>query len=925
VARVIGEAKIRLSIEGAGLGAAIKREIKQASREAFSGGIFDDADKEADATSKRVGSRFTSMFGKLTSLGKSFGSVLASGAKLASIGAAAGAGLAGITSLTTGVIGLIGVLGNAAGVAGLLPAAFAGFLAVSTTIKLGTQGISESFKALASGDVAKFNESLKGLAPSAQEFVKSIKGIKPEFDKMQLQVQQNLFDGLGKGVQNLATRYLPVARDLFGSLATTINAAGKEAISFADDGETVGQVSLLVDSLKSSFANLVPAVKPVLSAFLDIGQVGGSFLPQITAGVSGLAIKFGDFIRTAASSGALSDFFQTAIDTVKQLGTVLKNVFGIFRGVFEAAQASGGGFLNNLVEITGQIKEFVNSAQGMTALTTFFSSMKAVVAAVLPVFLQLAQVVGTTLVPIIANLATTIGPALVPVVQALGVALQAAAPGIAALGQGFAALIQGIAPALPAIGQLAAVLGQGLGQVMATLGPVIGQFAQVLAGVLAQAIPPLIPIITSLVQIIGQILTAVAPLIPPIVQLAAAALGPLLTIIQALIPPFQLLINNVLKAIQPILPVIANAFAQLGAALAPLAGALGQAVVQIFSALLPVLNPLITAILAIVQAVIPLIPPLITIIQTLAPIIALFAQLTATIIGFIASAITPLANAFGVVASVIAGAMNVVLSVISGVVNTVTAIFSGLLTIVSSIWNTISSTITGIVGRIGSFISSGFQGFVNTVKTAFTNIVNAVSSGVSSAVSFVAQLPGKILSAVGNFASLLFNAGRDLLQGLINGITGMVKGVIDKVVSVGKSILSGIKGALGISSPSKEMAKIGVFIGEGLIKGIDKITPAVNNAASALANGVTDTMGAPLNMAFATNPTGASGNNLTAIPGTGMIQNNYMLPGTDVKQFADTVLRRANTDLLSGASTFSVQRQGVQDGVNDQHLTGVAL
>jgi len=50
-----------------------------------------------------------------------------------------------------------------------------------------------------------------------------------------------------------------------------------------------------------------------------------------------------------------------------------------------------------------------------------------------------------------------------------------------------------------------------------------------------------------------------------------------------------------------------------------------------------------------------------------------------------------------------------------------------------------------------------------------------------------------------------------------------------------------------------------------------------------------------------------------------------MLPGTDVRQFADQVLRRANTDLSAGSSSLPVQRQGVQIGVNDGFLTGVAL
>lgn len=927
MARVIGEAKIRLTTDGAGLGVGIRREIRAAAAKAFSdGALFKDAEKAADESSERVGRSFTNVFNRLRGLGASLGSVLASAGKIVAIGAGAGAALASVTSLTSGLLGLVAVLGQVSGAAGLLPAAFAGLLAVMATIKLGTKGISDSFKALASGDLAKFQESLKGLAPSAREFMTSLQAVKPAFDRMQIGVQQRLFAGLGQEIKGLAQQYLPIADTLFGKLATSINRAAKEAIGFARDGEVVGQVGLMVGSLNSAFSNLVPAVKPFLSALLDIGQVGSTFLPGIAASISNMSARFGDFIRNAASDGTLEAFFQGALDALKQLGQVLGNVGAIFVNVMSAAEVSGGGLLGNLVQITGQIREFTASAAGSQAIATFFQSMREVVAAILPVFLQLATVVGTTVVPIIAELAKTLGPALTPVIAALGTALQAAAPGIQALAQGFAQMLAGIAPALPAIGQLASVLGQGLGQVAAALGPVLGQLATVLAGTLAQAIPPLVPVIVQLVQALGGILTAVAPLIGPIIQLVSAALGPILSIVQALIPPFTQLVQNVLKAIQPIMPVITQAFTELGAALAPLAGALGNALVQIFSAILPVIGPLVQAVLALVQAVIPLIPPIVQIIGILAPIIALFVQFQATILSFILQALTPLINIFGVVTSVIGGAMTQIYGAISTVVTGITGFFSNLLSNTQKIWGNITGAISGFVNNIKNFISNGFNNAVNAVRNAFNSIISAISNGIGSAVSFVGSLPGRILGALGSFGSLLYNAGADLLRGLINGISSMIGNVVRKVADIGKNILGSIKGALGIASPSKEMAKIGVFIGEGLIAGIDKITPRVDNAAGALARSVTDTMAAPLSGGFPIRSgTAAAPVGRNAVAGGNFVQNNYMQPGADVNQFARTVLKRAETDLLGVASTFSVQRQGVQAGMNDGLVSGVVL
>lgn len=930
MARVIGEASIRLTIDGANLGASMKRAFRTAAKEASSGGLFDVVDRDSDRVSKNVESRFGGAFSRLTGIGQKFGSALAgavgAGSKLVLIGTAAGAAIAGVGALTSGVLGLGAALIQASGAAALLPAALIAVQAISATVKLGVQGMSDAFKALGSGDTQALNEAMKKLAPSAREVVSAAQQLKPAFDKLQLNVQQNLFSGLGTRVRDLGTRYMPILRTGLSGIATELNGAGKGLLDFANDGEVAGQVSSIFDNIRATVHNLAPSLANVASALLDVGHVGAGFLPGLAQGFTNLTAKFADFIRESAASGNLQQFIQNAINTLKQLGDIAKNVGGILSDLFGAAQdAGGGGFLNTLQQATAAIRQFTSSAEGHQALVSMFQAVGAAVSAILPIITGLASIVGTTLAPVLLQLVQVVGPALQGVLGPLGAAIQAAAPGLLALGQGFAAMVAGIAPALPAIGQLVAVLGNGLGQVMATLGPVIGQFASVLAGTLAQAIPPLVPIITQLVKVIGDILTAVAPLIGPILQLVGAALQPLITIVQALVPPFQTLINAVLKALQPILPVIAQAFSQVGTALAPLAGALGQAIVQIFTALLPVLQPLIQVVLSLVQAFLPLIPPITTIIQILSPIIALFAQIAASIIGFIASAIQPLIAIFGVVNSVIGGVMNFVLSIISGVISTITGIFSGFLSLVGSVWNGITSTISGAVSKVGTFISNGFNAAVNFVKNAFNNIVSAVGNGISNAVSFVGSLPGKILSALGNFGSLLFNVGRDLLQGLINGIGSMVKWVLDKVKSIGSSILNGIKSFLGINSPSREMAKIGVFVGEGLIKGMDSMTGKVEASAAAMGGTALSAATAPINGLSVPVTNAAAAKAAGAAPGGQLIQNNYMLPGTDVKQFADTVLSRADTDLASNASTFSVGRQGVQLGVNDNFLAGVGM
>lgn len=94
---------------------------------------------------------------------------------------------------------------------------------------------------------------------------------------------------------------------------------------------------------------------------------------------------------------------------------------------------------------------------------------------------------------------------------------------------------------------------------------------------------------------------------------------------------------------------------------------------------------------------------------------------------------------------------------------------------------------------------------------------------------------------IGKLPEFLFGGIAVILKGLwdvgVAIIEGILKGCLDMLVNIGKWIVdnifkpiwNGLLSAFGIHSPSKETAKVGVFIIEGLLKGIkDKIAGVSN-------------------------------------------------------------------------------------------------
>ena len=118
-------------------------------------------------------------------------------------------------------------------------------------------------------------------------------------------------------------------------------------------------------------------------------------------------------------------------------------------------------------------------------------------------------------------------------------------------------------------------------------------------------------------------------------------------------------------------------------------------------------------------------------------------------------------------------------------------------------------------------------------KAAAMKLLNAI-------VNTVKQIPSKLLSI-----------GKNIVQGLWNGISGATGWLMGKIKSCAKGIVDGIKGALGINSPSVVMEKLFKWVpvgaGQGIINNAKYAVNAVKNMGgkiSTAASKISPTIGA---------------------------------------------------------------------------------
>ena len=155
--------------------------------------------------------------------------------------------------------------------------------------------------------------------------------------------------------------------------------------------------------------------------------------------------------------------------------------------------------------------------------------------------------------------------------------------------------------------------------------------------------------------------------------------------------------------------------------------------------------------------------------------------------------------------------------------------------------NPIGLVVIAIVALIAIFAvlwnkCEGFRNFWiglgNTIKNAFITAVNWVKTKINECITAFNNFKNgvkNVINSIGSFVSGVVNIGKNIVTGIWQGIQNAKSWLISKVKDFAKSILNGIKGALGIHSPSTEFAIVGKYSVLGYTEALDDMKSNVQN------------------------------------------------------------------------------------------------
>lgn len=281
-----------------------------------------------------------------------------------------------LAAATPAILGLGAALADLAGLIALLPGTIAILGAAFATLKTAFSGFGEAVSALATGDLEKIKEAMKGLAPAAQSVAREINALRKPFSELRKEVQQAFFAPLQGDLTRLAKSVLPTLRKGMTDVAGAFGELGSQLATFFGEPGTTFVLGEIFESTARIIRDLSPEIIGFLNAIFSVIHESLPFIEKAFQ-VLGDGLKaFSTFLGEATESGDFDSFIKDAFATLSDLFDLVKAVFGLLGALFGDADDEGRSFIQTLTAMVERFTEFINSAEGQEVLQRTISALK---------------------------------------------------------------------------------------------------------------------------------------------------------------------------------------------------------------------------------------------------------------------------------------------------------------------------------------------------------------------------------------------------------------------------------------------------------------------------------------------------------------------------------------------------------------------
>ncbi|WP_228791018.1 transglycosylase SLT domain-containing protein [Nocardia cyriacigeorgica] len=243
-----------------------------------------------------------------------------------------------------------------------------------------TTAMTESSKA-----TDKFNEAMSKLSPNAQDFVKKMLELKEAFKGFKSEIQNKFFDGLGTEIKDLGINWLPTLKTGLGDITTQINLGLRRAIADLDTDASRSKLETIFRNVAASIGPVIDGINDIFQGILSLAGVGSEFLPGLSGGFADFAEKFRQWAESPEGQQKFKDFLRESLDTFKEIWGVVKELGTLLKNIFTGSDETGESWLTGMKDTLKGWNDFLGSEEGQQKIKDFFADVKQTVSDILSI------------------------------------------------------------------------------------------------------------------------------------------------------------------------------------------------------------------------------------------------------------------------------------------------------------------------------------------------------------------------------------------------------------------------------------------------------------------------------------------------------------------------------------------------------------
>lgn len=280
-------------------------------------------------------------------------------------------GLIGILALGPALFGMFNSLGrevlNVGKGLAFLPAGISVLAAAGLTAMAAFSGMSDAIKAAFGHDPKALAEAIKGLTPSAREFVLELHKALPILEQIKQRAQEGLFAPLRGEVTQIATSLGPIISSGMSKVAGALGGVLKQIADVLESPASQQFLTNLFAVTASIITTLGPPLASLINAFIAMANAGLPGISSVATVLAGLIQKLADWLSAAVADGRFQGWLDSAYKTFGDIWYVVSQLWQLFAVLFDNANSEGSSFLRIIGDIIKWLVGFAQSQPGKMA------------------------------------------------------------------------------------------------------------------------------------------------------------------------------------------------------------------------------------------------------------------------------------------------------------------------------------------------------------------------------------------------------------------------------------------------------------------------------------------------------------------------------------------------------------------------------